>query len=106
MSDNTTPAAARPAKAAYTIAEFCSSYGLSPATVYRMLERGEIRAVKANGRTLVLRKDAVAWHNSLPTWQPSAGGQFETINGRTRRVSRRGRRLVDPVLSASLTTAA
>ena len=70
MSDNTTPAAP---KVAYTILEFCAAYSLSPATVYRMLDRGELRAVKPGGRTLILRKDAQFWHNALPTWQPSTG---------------------------------
>jgi len=58
---------------AYRVNDFAKAYGLSSATVNRMLRSGELGAVKAGGRTLIPAKAARAWLNSLPTWQPSVG---------------------------------
>jgi excisionase family DNA binding protein len=60
---------------AYRINDFAKAFGLSPATVNRMLRSGELSAVKAGGRTLIPARAAREWLASLPAWQPSVGGE-------------------------------
>jgi excisionase family DNA binding protein len=48
-----------------SIAEFCAKWGVSRSTVYNMLGRSEISAVKAGGRTIITRESEEAWANSL-----------------------------------------
>jgi excisionase family DNA binding protein len=66
MTDNPGP------KAAFTIKQFCSSYGIGRSTFYEELKAGRLRARKAGGRTLVLAEDASAWAKSLPEAGASA----------------------------------
>lgn len=51
---------------AYSVASFCRAYGVGTTFVYAEIKAGRLRAVKAGGRTLILRRDAEAWARSLP----------------------------------------
>jgi excisionase family DNA binding protein len=44
----------------------CRRIGISRSTAYILIAQGSLRAVKAGGRTLVLRSDQEAFVNSLP----------------------------------------
>jgi excisionase family DNA binding protein len=48
-----TPTIAPPSRRAYTIEEAAATVGLSPAHIYRLAQRGEIRAVRSGRRWLV-----------------------------------------------------
>ena len=50
---------------AFTIADFCRTYGVGQTFTYQQIKGGRLRAVKAGGRTLILRRDAEAWAQSL-----------------------------------------
>jgi hypothetical protein len=54
-------------KRAYAVKEFCEAYDLCRDKVYGEIRAGRLRAVKAGGRTLVLKSDAEAWAASLPS---------------------------------------
>lgn len=62
----TAPDPATP-RGAFSIAEFCKCYGICRATFYNEVKRGNLRAVKLRGRTLVLREDATEWTRNLPS---------------------------------------
>ena len=51
---------------AYTIPDFCRSFGVSRSFAYREISAGRLKTRKAGRRTLILREDASAWLNSLP----------------------------------------
>ena len=53
-------------KAAYTIAEFCASYGIGRSLAYEEISSGRLRTRKVGRRTLVLFADAQAWARALP----------------------------------------
>jgi excisionase family DNA binding protein len=63
---------------AYAVSEFCDRYGICRQTFYEEVRRGRLRALKLGKRTLVLRRDAENWEQSLPAlkfavtapWQP------------------------------------
>jgi excisionase family DNA binding protein len=42
--------------------------GISRSSLYREIAEGHIRAVRARGRTLVMRVDQAAWQANLPTF--------------------------------------
>lgn len=44
----------------------CARLGIGRATLYRQIQCGALRAIKAGGRTLISREAQVAWLNSLP----------------------------------------
>ena len=46
--------------------EFCRRYSLGRTKFYQLVSSGQLRAVKAGRRTLVLNQDATAWAESLP----------------------------------------
>lgn len=48
-------------KLAYTIPEFCSAVGVGRTSVYVEIAQGRLRSVKAAGRRLILKSDAIAW---------------------------------------------
>ena len=48
-------------KLSYTIAEFCSATGIGRTSAYEEIAAGRLKAVKAAGRRLILKKDAEAW---------------------------------------------
>ena len=51
---------------ARTVKGFCQAYGISRATLYRLVDNGTLTVVKCGSRTLVLESDAKAWLASLP----------------------------------------
>jgi excisionase family DNA binding protein len=56
-----------------TIQTAMARTGLSRATLYRMLKRGEIIAIKCGKRTLVLAASLDGFLNSCSRWQPISG---------------------------------
>jgi len=55
-----------PARLAYTLKEVQEFVGISRSAIYLALSDGDLRAVKAGRRTLVLAKDLQAWLETLP----------------------------------------
>lgn len=53
-------------RGAYSLAAFCRAYNVGLTFTYQKIKDGKLRAVKAGGRTLILRRDAEAWAQSLP----------------------------------------
>jgi len=58
-------------KRAFSIAEFCSRYGIGRTSAYAEIKANRLPIVKVGARTLVLADAAEAWLKKLPT-QPSA----------------------------------
>lgn len=63
MNAQTTPSAVK----ALTIRRFTEVYGISRAKTYRLIEGGELRAVKVGSRTLIPTESADAWFSRLPS---------------------------------------
>jgi len=55
------PAQLRENKLAYSIKEVRSLMGLSNATIYAAIKKGQLRSTKVGGRTLILTHDLQAW---------------------------------------------
>lgn len=55
-----------------SIREFARRYRMSEVTLYRMLGRGDLEAVKVSGRTYILADEERRWRESLPKWKPKA----------------------------------
>jgi excisionase family DNA binding protein len=53
-------------KLSYTIKEVRKLVGISTATLYKILGRRELRAIKLGNRTLILARDLQEWLNDLP----------------------------------------
>jgi hypothetical protein len=51
---------------ALSVADFCRMYDVGQTFTYQQIKDGTLRAVKAGGRTLILRRDAEAWALALP----------------------------------------
>jgi hypothetical protein len=51
---------------AYTIKEFCRTFGVSRTLTYREIGIGKLKARKAGRRTLILVADAEDWAQALP----------------------------------------
>jgi hypothetical protein len=51
---------------AYTIDNFCASYGIRRNLAYDEMKAGRLVCRKVGRRTLIGRDDAAAWFNSLP----------------------------------------
>lgn len=62
MKTETNPSAIK----ALTIRKFTEVYGISRAKIYRLIEAGELRAVKVGTRTLIPVVSAKNWFESLP----------------------------------------
>jgi excisionase family DNA binding protein len=56
----------QPARLSYTLKEVQELVGISRSAIYLALADGDLRAVKAGRRTLVLAKDLQAWLETLP----------------------------------------
>src|SRR5690349_14944588 len=50
----------------YSVKEVCKLVGISTATLYQVLGRRELKAVKLGNKTLILAKDWEEWLDSLP----------------------------------------
>jgi excisionase family DNA binding protein len=57
---------------AYSVAETAAHIGVSKKTVYELLNRGELRAVRMGGRTLIRREELLRFLDGLPAWQSAA----------------------------------
>jgi excisionase family DNA binding protein len=58
-------------KQAYTIAEFCSAYGVSHSKVYLLFAAGDLTPVKLGSKNLITAQEADRWLQTLPpstTW--------------------------------------
>lgn len=53
-------------KAAFSITEFCASYGVGKTTAYEEISSGRLHAVKVGRRTLIPETSAVAWLKAQP----------------------------------------
>jgi excisionase family DNA binding protein len=53
-------------RAAYTVEEFCRSYGIGRTRLYELFKSGAIEARKCGSKTLIPRASAEAWLASLP----------------------------------------
>lgn len=59
-------------RGAYSLAAFCRAYNVGLTFTYQKIKDGELRAVKAGSKTLILRGDADAWARSLPELRAAA----------------------------------
>lgn len=51
---------------AFSVAEFCTRYGISRSLAYEERRAGRIRFRKVGARTLILTSDAEEWARALP----------------------------------------
>jgi excisionase family DNA binding protein len=56
---------ATPCKRAFTLAEFCSAYGIGRTTAYGEINAGRLTAIKCGRRTLITTDAAEAWLHAL-----------------------------------------
>ena len=62
---------ATPRKRAFTLAQFCSAYGIGRTTAYREINAGRLTAIKCGRRTLITTDAAQAWLYALkPALEP------------------------------------
>jgi len=59
-------------KEAFCVREFCTRYGICRDTFYSEVKRGRLRALKLGKKTVVLKRDAETWEQSLPALKLSA----------------------------------
>jgi excisionase family DNA binding protein len=57
---------------AYTILQTCDITGLGRTTVYEMIAKGELRALKCGRRTLILAEEIRRFLDRLPPIQTAA----------------------------------
>jgi excisionase family DNA binding protein len=57
-------------KAAFSIDEFCNSYGVGKTTAYEEINSGRLHAVKVGRRTLIPEASAAQWLESQPSAVP------------------------------------
>lgn len=60
---------------AYTVAQFCNAYGVSPSFFYREVREGRLNPRKARGRTLVSADEARRWFDDLPNYTEGSSHQ-------------------------------
>jgi hypothetical protein len=54
-------------KRAYTRMEFCDAHGVGQTKFYEEVKEGRLKVRKVGRKTIVLRDDAEAWLQQLPT---------------------------------------
>lgn len=54
---------------AYSVPDVCRLLGIAPATLYRIIARGQLRSVRMGGRRLILRDDLHTYLGALPSRQ-------------------------------------
>ncbi len=59
-----------PLKAAYTVNEFLTAFGVGRTKFYELVNTGAIKARRNGGRTIITAADAQAWLDSLPQVEP------------------------------------
>jgi excisionase family DNA binding protein len=67
MSPVATSATGASAKRAFSIAEFCESYGICRTKAYEEFKAGRLRIVKVGRRSLIRETDAESWLAALPS---------------------------------------
>ena len=60
---------------AFTINDFCEWASIGRTLAYELINRGELRAIKLGGKTLIPKGDARAWLVSLPAIRANASRQ-------------------------------
>ena len=55
---------------AFTISDFCAWASIGRTLTYELINRGQLRAIKLGGKTLIPKSDARAWLASLPPLTP------------------------------------
>ncbi|GAA2821482.1 hypothetical protein GCM10010836_11520 [Aminobacter aminovorans] len=70
VSEERTTAA--PSKAAYSIDEFCETFGVGRTLAYDEVAAGRLLTRKAGRRTLIRAVDAQAWLDALPSGRNAA----------------------------------
>ncbi len=56
----------------YSINDFCQAVGIGRSKAYAEIRDGRLKSIKCGKRTLIRRKDAEAWLNSLEVSQEQA----------------------------------
>jgi excisionase family DNA binding protein len=59
------PTQTPPPRRAYSISEFCATFGVSRSKTYLLLASGELTAVKLGSKNLIRTEEAERWFNSL-----------------------------------------
>lgn len=54
------------AKQAYTMREFCQTFGIGKTLAYEHIKEGRLVTRKVGSRTLIRAEDAKAWLDALP----------------------------------------
>jgi excisionase family DNA binding protein len=91
-------------KLAYTIKEFCTLAGVGRSFVYEQIAEGLLRAVKAGGRTLILREDAAAYFDALPAFQAHSARAYERAKAANSKKTQLGPRPIDQASTKSCTS--
>jgi excisionase family DNA binding protein len=60
---------------AFTISDFCAWASIGRTLAYELIKRGQLRAIKLGGKTLIPKSDARAWLASLPALKPRASSK-------------------------------
>lgn len=55
----------------FRIEDFCAVYGVSERTAWRLIDQGDVEALKVGTRTLVTTESAKAWRARCPRVKPS-----------------------------------
>ena len=93
-------------KLAYTIKEFCTLAGVGRSFVYEQIAEGRLHAVKAGGRTLIRRGDAIAYLDALPAFQAHSARAYERAQAAGSEKTRSGARDLDQTSTKSRTPSA
>jgi excisionase family DNA binding protein len=59
------PTQTPPRRRAFSISEFCATFGVSRSKTYLLLAAGELTAVKLGSKNLIRTEEAERWFNSL-----------------------------------------
>ena len=57
-------------KPTYTLKEFLAEFGMGKTRFYELVNSGALKAHKSGVRTVVLARDAQAYLDSLPEYEP------------------------------------
>jgi excisionase family DNA binding protein len=60
---------------AFTVSAFCAWANVGRTFTYALINRGQLKAVKVGGKTLIPKNAARAWLASLPALEPHAAKQ-------------------------------
>jgi excisionase family DNA binding protein len=58
----------------YSIPEACEVSRIGRSTLYKAIQRGDLKAIKIGVRTLIRPRDLEAWIDGLPDYKPWDGG--------------------------------